>query len=219
MDYRTQLGGSVYSGTEYDDMRVGEWRAVRSYCARRHTWVVDYAAPILASAADGVAGGDELLQPEKLPGKHRGRDEYASTMARRHADREERITAVIEATGGPIRLRVACKVAGCGDQALRRTLDVSGTLHLLTAADTTCYVGLPHHTVRDLPLTKQQQRFVDTLRALGEATESEIIAALGLSRNVMHRYMQFVDYEVQKRHNGRQIYTVRLYRLKAQWEG
>lgn len=61
------MSSSAYSASEYDAFVVGEWRPVRSYCPRRHRWVVDYAAPIVAATVVPV-DGDAQLQRERMPG-------------------------------------------------------------------------------------------------------------------------------------------------------
>jgi transposase-like protein len=56
----------LYTRTEYDAFCVGEFRQVQSYCPRRHTYVTDYAAPIVAPTVDTPHTGDEQLNPERL---------------------------------------------------------------------------------------------------------------------------------------------------------
>lgn len=64
--------GGLYTRSEYDAFVVGEFRAVRSYCPVRHTWVVDYAAPIVAATVsandpDAVIDTEERFPEERKP--------------------------------------------------------------------------------------------------------------------------------------------------------
>lgn len=88
--------GGLYTRSEYDAFVVGEFRAVRSYCPRRHTWVTDYAAPILAAVV-GAGDEDAALRREHLPanGIPTPRDEILAAMGNRVLS----LTEVVALTG------------------------------------------------------------------------------------------------------------------------
>lgn len=65
------MGHSAYSASEYDAFVVGEWRQVTSYCPRRHCYVVELAAPIVAATVDQA-------DPEAMMEYEPWKDEFVS---------------------------------------------------------------------------------------------------------------------------------------------
>lgn len=200
----------LYTNTEYDDIRLGAWRVVWSYCPRRHRYVRDLAAPILAAQGIAADDPDATIAPER-PGRAYAQERYER--------REAAVVAEIERLGRPITFVEACKAANCGDHPIRTMLQLSDVLQHLGKRAGEAYIGMMHHTRADLPMTQVAQRLVAVLRELGEATRPEIIAAMGWSNagGDWSRYQWLVDHRTEPFSNGRQMYTRRVYRLKPEY--
>ena len=122
----------LYTNTEYDAFTVGEFREVQSYCPRRHCYVTDYAAPIVAPTAKTVHTGDEQLAREPLD-----RTNYDKRMVTLHAHvdrkrkaREQRVIAYLRTL--PDRCAAVQELApliGCGTETLQRMCTLSDDVH------------------------------------------------------------------------------------------
>ena len=117
----------MYTRTEYDDLHVGEWRVVQSYCPRRHCYVTDYAAPIVAPTVDTAPDPDAALAYDPL-----FRADHAASaahFAKRRAAREAIIVAYLQ-EHGDTQLSTIRELVGVGWEALRGLCSVSERLYI-----------------------------------------------------------------------------------------
>jgi hypothetical protein len=122
----------MYTRTEYDDVRLGEWRVVQSYCPRRHCYVVDLAAPILAAEADAPHTGNEQLDYE--PMDRTGYDARTVNLhahqARKRIAREQRVIAYLRTLPDKAAaVQELAPIIGCGTETLQRMCTLSQNIH------------------------------------------------------------------------------------------
>ena len=122
----------LYTNTEYDAFTVGEFREVQSYCPRRHCYVTDYAAPIVAPTVDTARTGDEQLEREPLD--RTGYDKRIITLHahvdRKRRAREQRVIEYLRTL--PDRCAAVQELApiiGCGTETLSRMCTLSDDVH------------------------------------------------------------------------------------------
>jgi hypothetical protein len=203
LSMRSETNG-LYTGTEYDDIRLGEWRVVQSYCPRRHCYVVDVAAPILASSANAIADPDAAMVAEPMPGQ---KPWVADIYQARRVARTEALTNAIRDAGRPISSAQAIAVVGISDSAFLNFLAGSDDFVVLRQTREK-WVGLPHHTEADLPLSPIESRARDVLRRTGPIAMTQLAAEMGVKyiRASDYRRVCTVQYRFERR--GAQHYRV-----------
>ena len=204
----------MYTRTEYDDLRLGEWRVVQSYCPRRHCYVVDLAAPILAAEAIHV-DHDAALASERLPGPvHPMADMWEARRVRR----TELLTNAIQAAGGPITSSEAIAIVGITYSAFLNFLAASDDFVILRQTRGK-YIGLPHHTEADLPLAQIESRARDVLLRTGPITVIQLAAEMGVKTVAARDYQRVFSVEFRTELRGAQHYRVGYCHLHAHLQG
>lgn len=212
------MSSSAYSASEYDAFVVGEWRPVRSYCPRRHRWVVDYAAPIVAATVTTVSDPDAAMRRERLPAKsaaaQKQADGFASKMGERRGAYEVVLVKAIANAGRPLSYSDATDVLGVGQQALYGLLDTSLALVRLGGKARGGYVGLAgQHTNADIPLTEAERIVRNHLLRTGRATQHDLRCVTGQSYLLASRLMHMLEQDGTKPGNPR----VKYFKLRPEY--
>jgi hypothetical protein len=122
----------LYTRTEYDAFTVGEFRQVQSYCPRRHTYVTDYAAPIVAPTVDTPHTGDEQLGYEPLDrtGYDTRTIKMHQSVDRKRKAREQRLIEYLRTRPGKCApIMDVAPLLNCGTETLQRMCTLSQDVH------------------------------------------------------------------------------------------
>ncbi|MGK2953567.1 MAG: hypothetical protein ACSLEZ_14450 [Thiobacillus sp.] len=201
----------MYTRTEYDDLHVGEFREVLSYCARRHCYVIDYAAPIVAARADHNVDPDAAMCREHLPGPQHP---MAGIWEERRNVRTEALRAAIESAGRPISNEEAIRVTGVHEHTMQGFI-AGGDDFVVLFSHRSKFIGLPHHTEADLPLSLVEQRALDVLLRTGPITVIQLAAEMGVKSVAARDYKRVFSVEYRREKRGAQYYKVGYCHLHA----
>lgn len=209
----------LYTRTEYDDIRLGPPRVVYSYCPRTHRYVRDVAHAILAAQGVPADDPDAVIAEERLPHESLRHVSQAKFFERRRAEYEAKMLDMIQDAGGkPVLAIDVADALGVSRSTVDRLCEQSDVLKTLRRKNLGGYVGLTHHTKRDLPLSANEQRMVDVMTELGEAIWQVIADRMGWkSKNRITRYKHMFEWRTERVTNGHMVYDRRIYRLKPEY--
>lgn len=204
--------GGLYTRSEYDDIRLGAFRPVRSYCPVRHAWVTDYAAPILAAV---VGDGDEdaALRRERLPtdGVPTPREEIMAAMG----DRVLSLMEVVRLTGKSHQMvtrylsdRRTFEVAGERPNPDPRSRRMRPTIQLYRVKANPEVIGRWSQPAHDRKRRRRVEILTVHIAEHGDVWVKDAAAMLGIDATTVRDLAEWSDTLVTYRRKTRMYVTV-----------